>query len=337
MFGRGAARAALGDEIARLGARRVLLVASTSARARVPLPHGVRATSFTDVRSHVPVQVADAARAAAVDADLLLAVGGGAATGTAKAVALTTGLPILAVPTTYSGSEATPVWGLTDDDGKTTGTDVRVLPKTVVYDPDLTVELPVDLSVTSGLNAIAHAVDGLWAPRANPVSAVLAMAGAESMVAGLVAVHTDPADVLARERCLLGAYLTALAFRGTGGGLHHTICHLLGGRYGLPHAATHAVVLPHVLAYNRTAAPEAADRLAQALGTADAVDGLRDLCERLAAPTSLQALGMPAGKLDEAAALLVGVVPDTNPRPVGIDDARRLLDAMWGGTAPATS
>jgi alcohol dehydrogenase class IV len=334
VFGPGVARTALPAEVERLGAGRVLLVASESARARVPLDGVTVSAVFTDVRSHVPVEVAEAARAAAVDVDLLLAVGGGAATGVAKAVALSTGLPVIAVPTTYSGSEATPVWGLTENEQKATGTDVRVLPRTVVYDPDLTVGLPLDLSVSSGLNAIAHAVDGLWAARANPVSAVVGMAGVEALATGLVAVAADETDRSARERCLLGTYLTAIAFRGTGGGLHHAVCHLLGGTYSLPHAATHAVVLPHVLAYNGAAAPRAAEQVARALNATDAVGGLHKLYRRLGAPTALRDLGMPADRLDEAALLLTRVVPDANPRPVGPDDARRLIDAMWAGRWP---
>ena len=207
----------------------------------------------------MPVEVADAARkqAAAVGADAVLSVGGGSATGTAKAVALTTGLPVIAVPTTYAGSEVTPVWGLTEGERKTTGVDPRVLPRLVIYDPELTVSLPGPLSAASGLNAMAHCVDAFWAPGRNPVSALAAGEAIRVLAAALPLVSEDGTDVGARGDLLYGAYLAGTAFAVAGSGLHHKICHVLGGRYGLPHAQTHAIMLPYVLAFN---APGSAGR-----------------------------------------------------------------------------
>jgi maleylacetate reductase len=333
VFGAGTARTRLAAEVERLGAHRVLLVAAPSAReqaasltASLPM-----AGAVDEVRMHVPVEVADAARRRAEEtgADLLLAVGGGSATGTAKAVALTSGLPIVAVPTTYAGSEVTPVWGLTDDGRKTTGVDERVLPRTVIYDPSLTLTLPVEMSIASGLNALAHCVDSLWAPRANPVDTALALEAAHALTEGLPQVHADPAAPEGRSSTLYGAYLGALAFAGAGSGLHHKICHVLGGAYDLPHAQTHAVVLPHVLAFNAPAAPAPVARLARALDSPDARVALDALYTAVEAPRSLRALGLPEDRLPEAARLIVEAAPPSNPRPVTEADARAILEAAF--------
>jgi maleylacetate reductase len=333
VFGAGAAREHLAAEVDRLGAHRVLLVAAPSARAQAAsLTAGLpMAGAVDEVRMHVPVEVAAAARrrAAETGADLLLAVGGGSATGTAKAVALSSGLPILALPTTYAGSEVTPVWGLTEAGRKTTGVDERVLPRTVVYDPALTLSLPAGMSVASGLNALAHCVDSLWAPRANPVDTALALEAAHALATGLPRVYADPAGLDGRTSALYGAYLAALAFAGAGSGLHHKICHVLGGAYDLPHAATHAVVLPHVLAFNAPAAPAEVARLARALDATDALAELDRLYASVDAPRSLRALGLPEDRLGEAAALIAEAAPPGNPRPVTEADALALLRAAY--------
>ncbi|MGW5863251.1 maleylacetate reductase [Streptomyces sp. NPDC055239] len=339
VFGPGVARRALLDEIDAFGARRILLIAagSETGLARelcAPFADRVAAT-FTEVRPHVPVEVAERARAAAVGADLVLCVGGGSTTGTAKAVALTTGLPIVAVPTTYAGSEVTPVWGLTEGTRKTTGTDPRVLPRTVVYDPDLTLTLPAALSVASGLNAMAHCVEAFWAPRRNPVSSTVAEDGIRHLAVGLPAVAADPTDGDARTELLLGAYLAGSAFAVAGSGLHHKICHVLGGAFDLPHAQTHAIVLPHVLAFNSADAPEAAARIAAALGKPDPACGLHELGAKLGVPTGLRELGLGEGDIDTVLDDILALAPADNPRAVTADGLRELVHAAWAGTEPA--
>ena len=276
-------------------------------------------------------------RALAADAaaDLLVCVGGGSTTGLAKAVALTNGLPIVAVPTTYAGSEVTEVWGLTERGTKTTGRAASVLPRAVVYDATLTVGLPVDLSVASGLNAVAHCVDSLWAPAADPVDAALAGEGLRLLGEGLPGVVADPTALEGRERVLLGAYLAAVAFASAGSGLHHKVCHVLGGMFGLPHAQTHAVVLPHVLALNAPHAPEASARVEQALGGGDSVTALCSLHERLGAPVALRDLGMPADGIDAAVEAVVASAPAGNPAPVTSETVRGLVQRAWDGAAPS--
>lgn len=340
VFGAGAARTELAGELERLGAERVLVVASRSAepmaRELTESWPGRVAGWFTGVRPHVPVDVADAARAAARDcgADTLLSVGGGSPVGTAKAVALTTALPIVAVPTTYAGSEMTPMWGLTEGERKRTGTDERVLPKVVVYDPELTVDLPAEVSAASGMNAMAHGVEAFWAPGRNPVSSLAAEESIRSLVRALPAVSAHGRDLGARTQALYGAFLAGSAFAVTGSGLHHKICHVLGGAYALPHAETHAVVLPYVLAFNAPAVPDEARRIASALDAADATEALRGLAVRLGIPRGLRDLGLRADQLDEAAGLVEPLVPPDNPRPADRAALRELLRAAWAGSSP---
>lgn len=342
VFGAGAARR-LADELDRLAAKRVLLVtggsAEKTARELVEPLGGRVVTVFAGVRPHVPLRVAEAARAlaASVEADALLAIGGGSAVGTAKAIALTTGLAVLAVPTTYAGSEMTPVWGLTEHNRKTTGTDPRVLPATVVYDPELTLGLPAEVSTASGLNAMAHCVEAFWAPGRNPISTLAAREGIRALAEALPEVRREPGAPETREGLLYGAYLAGSAFAVTGSGLHHKICHVLGGAYDLPHALTHAVVLPHVLAFNAPCAPQAEAAIAEALGCPGNPAGrLRALNTELGVPAGLRELGMRADQVSEAAELVAPLVPADNPRPVDLQALRGLIHAAWAGTPAET-
>jgi maleylacetate reductase len=344
-FGSGAAAANLSNEISDLGATRIMLIA---AKAEMHLADTIAqdlpvVLRHDDVVMHVPVEVAARARQAAVEHSVsaLVCVGGGSTTGLAKAVAMTTGLPIVAVPTTYAGSEATPVWGLTEGAKKMTGVDKAVLPKAIVYDAALTMSLPVDMSVASGLNALAHCVDSMWAPNADPINAAFAAEGIRSLAAGLPKVVADPMDLDGREHALYAAYLSATAFASAGSGLHHKICHVLGGKYNLPHAQTHATVLPYVLAFNGPAAPDAERRIAAALDSAGfgadrALDGLLTLKQELNAPHALADYGFTADSVDEAADAILPSVPPSNPRPVTAEDLRALLRAAWAGADPRT-
>jgi maleylacetate reductase len=337
-FGAGRAAEALRDEVALLGVSRVMVIAATTEaeladRVSNGLPVALR---WDRVTQHVPVQLAEEARAAAASArvDLLVCVGGGSTTGLAKAIALTSGLPIIAVPTTYAGSEATNVWGLTQAERKTTGVDDRVLPVVVVYDPELTLGLPVELSVASGFNGIAHCVDSMWAPRADPINRALAVEGTRAIATGLRAIVTDPRDADGRAQTLYGAYLSAVAFASAGSGMHHKICHVLGGAFDLPHAAMHTVVLPYVTAFNAPSAPDASARIGEALGADDALSGLEALRDATGAPRTLRGLGMPEDGIPLAAELALAAIPDSNPRPVTLPALERLLHAAWSGESP---
>ncbi|MFI9779397.1 maleylacetate reductase [Streptomyces sp. NPDC051956] len=339
-FASGDARAAVRTEVERLGGARVMVIATAreAERAKSVTADAPVVVHHDDVAMHVPLATAERARAAAArhDADVLVCVGGGSTTGLAKAVALTSGLPIVAVPTTYAGSEATSVWGLTQSGRKTTGVDARVLPRAIVYDATLTLTLPVLMSVASGLNALAHCVDSMWAPRTDPVDQTLAGEGIRALAAGLPAVVADPSGMWGREQMLYGAYLSAVAFSSAGSGLHHKICHVLGGRYDLPHAQTHAVVLPYVLAFNAPAAPHAERRIAEAFGTGSGLDGLQRLRRAVGAPTALRDYGLAEPDIDDAVSAILEAAPANNPRPVTADGVRGLLRAAWEGADPAT-
>jgi maleylacetate reductase len=339
LFGSGKAAENLAAEVARLGARKVMVIAS---EFEAPIPKKVIADfnvtlHYNDVAPHVPVVKAEKARAAAQEngIDLLVCVGGGSTTGLAKAIALTTGVPIVAVPTTYAGSEATNVWGLTEAARKTTGIDDRVLPVTVVYDAELTLSLPVDLSIASGLNALAHCVDSMWGPRADPIYQALAVEGIRALNQGLPLVKQDPSGLAGREQTLYGAYLAAVAFSSAGSGMHHKICQVLGGTWNMPHARTHAAVLPYVLAFNAPAAPHAAARIAAAFGGDNAVDGLNKLRETLDAPKALKDCGFTEENVAEAVELILPVIPASNPRRPTQENLTELLLAATAGTTPS--
>jgi alcohol dehydrogenase class IV len=315
------------DEVGRLGGMRPLVIASPAHDALVSSLPGY--SRYTEVVMHVPSEVVDRARAAAASsrADVLVSVGGGSATGLAKAVALTTGLPIVAVPTTYAGSEATNVWGITAGGVKTTGADPRVLPRAIVYDAGLMSTLPPELAVASGLNALAHGVDSMWGPRTEPIDQALALEGIRALRLALPA-----ADV---GQMLYGAYLAAVAFASAGSGLHHKICHVLGGMFNLPHAQTHAVVLPYVLAFNAPfISSDISLRMAFAFDAPSALDGLQRLRSQVGAPRALRDYGLQYSDIPGAASSIAAVVPDHNPRPVDASDLEKLLKLAWEGSPP---
>ncbi len=264
-----------------------------------------------------------------------MAIGGGSTTGLGKAIALDSGLPILAIPTTYAGSEMTPIYGLTEAGVKRTGRDPRVLPRTVIYDPELTLTLPLAMTVTSALNAIAHAAEGLYAHDGNPMTALMAEEGIRACAAALPVLANDSRDLGARGDALYGAWLCGSVLGSVAMGLHHKLCHTLGGSFNLPHAEVHTVMLPHALAYNALHAPEAMARIARALGASDAARGVFDLSSRHGAPTSLQSLGMPREGLARAADLAVAA-PYPNPRPLERAALRALLQRAFDGDVPQT-
>ena len=341
VFGPGSLRH-LEREVERLGATRALVLCTPEqadiARAVLQRLGARGAGMFSQAVMHVPVEVARAAREEALrlGADCAVAIGGGSTIGLGKAIALEVPagqFPILAIPTTYAGSEMTPIFGLTEGGIKKTGKDLRVLPSTVLYDAELTLSLPVGLSVTSGLNAMAHAAEGLYAENGNPIMALLAEEGVRALAGALPRIAATPGDLAARSEAQYGAWLCGTVLGNVGMALHHKLCHTLGGAFNLPHAETHAVVLPHALAYNAAQVPQAMAALRRALGCEDPPRALFDLAARLGAPTSLAALGMPAEGIERAAQLATQN-PYFNPRPVQRDLIVGLLKRAWAGEVP---
>jgi len=344
VFGAGALQH-LEREIELLGARKALVLSTPEQRElaqRVVDRLGSRAAGiFARAVMHVPIETAREAREEArrLGADCAIAIGGGSTTGLGKAVALDSGLPILAIPTTYAGSEMTPIYGITEAGLKKTGRDARVLPRTVIYDPALTLTLPVALSVTSGMNAIAHAAEGLYAQDSNPVMDLMAEEGIRAIAQALPGICRRADDMGARGEALYGAWLCGSVLGNVGMALHHKLCHTLGGSFNLPHAEVHTVVLPQAMAFNAEAAPRAMARIARALGATgrgSAAAGLFDLARDNGAPVALKDIGMQASDLDRAADLAVQN-PYWNPRPIGQaqrGEIRQLLQRAYEGVRP---
>jgi maleylacetate reductase len=297
---------------------------------------------ISDIAQHVPVKIAERALQAAQGArvGVLVSIGGGSATGLAKAVARETGLPILAVPTTYAGSEMTPIWGQSDQGEKITGRDLRVLPRIVVYDPTLTVSMPAELTAASGMNALAHAVESLYAPDSTAQSLEVAEEAIRALVYGLPRAVSKPDDLEARTAALRGAWLAGWALGSTTMGLHHKLAHVLGGRYQLPHAGTHSALLPQMAAFNAPAASGPFARAARALGVSEpaaVAPAMFDLAIQLGAPTSLSKLGLEPDAIEAVAKIVApraGTAPVSNPRDFAEEDVKYLLLQAYLGKRP---
>jgi alcohol dehydrogenase class IV len=338
LFGSGT-RNQLKSEIELSGCTRALVLGTPEQKASAEdLARSLGALAvgtFTEAAMHTPVDVTERAlrKMQEVKADCTVAVGGGSTIGLGKAIALRTDLVQFAIPTTYAGSEMTPIIGETKDGAKSTQRTLKVLPEVVIYDVELTLTLPAGMSATSGMNAIAHAVEALYAQDRNPVMSLMAEEAIRALGRALPAIAADPQDRKARSDALYGAWLCGMCLGSVGMALHHKLCHVLGGSFNLPHAETHTVILPHAFAYNAAAAPNAADRIARALGGKDAALALFDLSGTLGAPRSLKSLGMPEDGIEKAADIAVRN-PYWNPRPIERNAIRDLIARAWAGGPP---
>ncbi len=339
-FGAGI-RNSLTAEIATLGCTRVFLIIDGGVLTIRPeiekLIGSALCSTWTEVKQHVPIELAEAARAEVtkMKADAVVCVGGGSSTGLAKAIALSHRLPIIAIPTTYAGSEQTTIYGLTGDRHKQTGSDSIVLPRVVLYDAELTVDLPLSVTGASAFNALAHSVESLYAAGCNPITTSIALEGVRAINQSLPVVMAAPKDVQARGQLLYGAAMSGIALGDTVAAFHHKICHVLGGTFGLVHADAHSVVLPHAIAFNAPALPDEMALLARALDCrADDVAGsLWDLAKRSNVPTSLAQLGLRREDLAEVTARIVSEIT-TNPRKFNAADIEGLLLGAFDGVRP---
>lgn len=337
LFGPGTL-SAVAEAIERLGCKRALILSTPFQRAdALELAERIgtlAAGVFSEAAMHTPVPVTLKALAAfeAAGADCVAALGGGSTIGLGKAIAWRNDAPQIVVATTYAGSEVTPILGQTENGVKTTVRDPKILPEVVIYDPTLTLDLPVAMSVTSGLNAMAHAVEAVYARDRNPVSSMLAVEGVRALRDALRVIVEQPRDLAARSAALYGSWLCGSVLGTVGMALHHKLCHTLGGSFDLPHAETHAVMLPHSAAYNAQAAAEALQPLADLFGGSIG-GGLHDFARALGAPLALKDLGLKEAQLDLAADLAVKN-PYWNPRPVERDAVRALLQRAWEGARP---
>ena len=339
-FGAGIRRAT-GEELERLAARRALVL-STPHQAQMAMELatdlGVQAAGiFTMATMHTPVSVTNDALAHAqtVEADSVVAVGGGSTIGLGKALALRTGMPQVAIPTTYAGSEATPILGQTEAGVKTTLKDAKVLPEVILYDPELVASLPRAMTVNSSLNAMAHAAEALYAQERDEDSTTLALEGLRAFVNGLPGVITDLEDLTAREETLHGAWACGTVLGKVGMALHHKLCHTLGGSFDLPHAETHAIILPHAIHYNAVSVPDLLAPISDLLDEDEPGMALWTFAKRLSAPLALKDLGFEEAQIERAIEIALQK-PYWNPRDVTADGLRRLLRNAWAGLPPGT-
>ncbi len=339
-FGAGI-RSAVAEEVAALGASRALILTTPHQAAMADefaAYLGAQAVGrFTGAAMHTPVDVSEQATALALElgADVVIAVGGGSTTGLGKAIALRTDLPQIVVPTTYAGSEATGILGQTENGVKTTLTSPKVQPEVILYDAELVATLPVAMTVTSALNAMAHAAEGLYARDRSPISSLMAVEGLRAFRDSLPRVMADPTNPAARGETLYGAWLCGTVLGQVGMALHHKLCHTLGGSFDLPHAGTHAVILPHAIAYNAGAVPDLLAPVTELFGHGNPGLGLWHFAKEAGAPMRLADLGLKETDLDRAADL-AAANPYWNPRPVTREGIRALLQAAWAGDRPAT-
>jgi len=330
------------DELARLGISRALVLATPRQQAAlgdIAALTGARiAGVFGGAIVHTPLEVTDSAMQAVdeLKPDGILAIGAGAATGLSKAIALRTDLPQLVVPTSYAGSEMTAVLGETREGVKTTQSSPKILPEAVIYDVDLTLSMPPRFSMLSGFNAMAHALEALYARDSNPIITLMAQEAIAKLATALPEVNARPSDIAARTDALYGAWLSGVCLGSVGMALHHKLCHTVGALFDLPHAETHTVLLPHTIAYNTPAASEVLGRAASALGAGDAATGVFELEKRLGMPLSLREIGMPEDGIDRAAELATKS-PYWNPRPLEQDAIRDLLRRAWWGARPQSN
>lgn len=338
IFGAGR-RAEVGEELDRLGIKRALVLSTadqseTCATFAAMIGERLGAI-YPGAVMHTPVQVTESAmhQMQQMNCDGILAVGGGSTIGLGKAIAYRTDMPQVVVPTTYAGSEMTPILGQTEGGLKTTLRSPKVLPETVIYDPELTLTLPDFISGPSGMNAIAHAVEALYAEDANPIISMMAEESIQALGSALPKVMADGSDIEARGNALYGSWLAGACLGSVGMSIHHKICHTLGGSFDMPHADVHCLMIPYTAAYNREAAPEAMSRIARALGTSDAPSGLFDLMQGVGRAKSLADLKLTQEQLDKAADIAVQN-PYYNPRPVTREGVREMLQAAFEGRRP---
>jgi len=339
LFGAGRS-AEVADAVGQVGGTRALVLSTPEqeglANDIAGRLGGVSGGVFAGARMHTPVAVTEEAMAVVGQGgiDCVVSVGGGSTIGLGKAIALRTDLPQVAIPTTYAGSEMTDILGETRDGAKVTQRTDKVRPEIVIYDVDLTLTLPASLSATSGMNAIAHAVEALYARDGNPVITLMAEEAVRAFASSLPTIVDAPDDRDARASAQYGAWLCGMCLNAVSMALHHKLCHVLGGTFNLPHAETHTIVLPHATAYNAPAAPDAMTRLARALGASDAAQGLFELNQRLGAPTALRDIGMPEEGIEPAVDAAIAN-PYWNPRPLEKDALGDLIANAFHGRSPS--
>lgn len=338
MFGAGRATQ-VNARLRELGLSSALVVTTESGQRRyAPVIEAMGETvkaRFTGAQPHCPIDVAKAALNAYLSAkcDCVVSIGGGSTIGLGKYISVEAGAPHIALPTTLSGSEMTPLFGVLVDGEKRSRREPRALANTVVVDPVLAQSLPMRETATTGMNALAHCIEALYVPKSNPLTSQLALTGIDMLYRALTKLAVEPTDLEARTQAAYGATIGGLMVNSVGIGMHHRICHILGGRFEVPHGESNCVVLPHVLAYNASAVPEACAMMESMMGANPAV-ALQRLVRDLGAPVALSELGVPAERIAAIASEAFHHI-DHNPLPVDETAVLKLLQASWAGEEPA--
>lgn len=329
----------LAEEIDRLGVARVMVAATPNGATRYKSIVGSLsercAGVFSNAQPHCPEDVA----LAAVDnfkisgADAVVTIGGGSTIGLGKVIAARCKVPFVAIPTTLSGSEMTALYGMKIGDEKRTWNDPAAKACGVIYDPDLIASLPRHEIATTGMNCLAHCIEALYPAQPNPIARLLALDAIRVLGQTLPAM-IETNDAQSRAGVLYGGFIGGLLVSMVGIGLHHKICHVIGGHFDLPHGETNSVVLPYVVAFNAPAMPAIADDIAHALGSNDAVHAIFELAARIGVPGGLSALGLSRSDLLPIAREIVAKNIQ-NPRPVTLENISALLAKAWAGERPA--
>ena len=295
----------------------------------------LNAEIFDKAVMHVPVETVKEAQhiIETLNIDCTISIGGGSTTGLGKALALKNDLPNIAIPTTYAGSEMTNIWGITENGRKITGRDNKVVPNLILYDPELTLSLPAYIAGPSGINAMAQAVVNLTAENQNPIISLWAEEAVRVLTKGLPRIMEHPEDIDARSDILYGACLAGAALGVGITGVHHRLCHTLGGSFNMSHAETHTIILPHTVAFNNSYVSEQTQRLAKAMGQLDPAAAIFDLAVKVGAKTSLKDIGFKKNDIEKAAKISVEK-PCNNPRPVVFDSVMKLLIDAYQGQRP---
>ncbi|OBR02972.1 iron-containing alcohol dehydrogenase [Colletotrichum higginsianum IMI 349063] len=342
-FGPGTVKELSGELRARGLSKPLIICSPSRASLARRIRNGLSEAGFTDVeildtaKVHNPSDIIGPAVRRAEDRDVLVSVGGGSAVGLGKSVALRTGMPQVAIPTTYSGSEMTPIIGETKDGKKTSTTDPRILPKVVIYDVELTMDLPAKVAAPSGINAMAHSFEALYSRQASPLTDHFALESIRALSGALPAIVSNPSSVEARTSALYGAFLAGMMATATGIALQHKLAHAAGGTLGLPHAETHSIFLPHSIAYNaQSFSGDIRARLSSALAqsTEDSAEGivagLNELLRLLEIPVGLKNIGMQEADIDRVADI-ASETPYWNPRPLEKTKIREIIRRAWAG------
>ena len=333
--------ASLGEEIVRLGAQKALFCCTPGREKETenlitPL-NNISAGLCPIAEQYVPLPMVEEGRRIAKQrkADCVVSYGGGTSVGLAKAIALELEVPVVCAVTTFSGSETTNLQAILTDGLRVGYKSDWMLPRTIIYDPETAMGVPLSIMIPSGVNAIAHGVEACYAQGATPVNSLIASEGIGAMASALKRLASGQDNTESRGDGLYGAWLCGTSLGSAGVALHHKFAHVIGSTFDLEHSMAHTVALPYSVAYTTPGAPEAMRMIATALGAThkSAASALFELNQTIGAPTSLKEIGMPEDGIEKAAKMIADA-PYPNPVPIEFDPILSMIEDAWHGRAP---